>query len=607
MANVTIKDEQIAQQPYGTDGPAARKPACAEDLTEEWATESIDELTDTIHRLQYEINIRQNIEKDLRHSRESFMLAVQMANLGTFDYYPASGKLLCSDIARNHFGFSPDASPNYNLFLSALHPDDRNRIDQYIANLVSDPESGGTYSAEFRTIGMDDGIERWITSRGEIFYNTSRQAVRFIGVTRDISEEKRSKEMILRLNRMHAVLSATNQAIVHSRDEATIFRKFCHVAIEHGGFKSAFIGLVDSTTGLFTVTASHGDTQYLDDLQISSRLEPDGKRPVSVPVEYMPAYGNSCNDPTSWPWHERALRDGVHASACIPLLRDNNVIGALALYADNKDYFDSHQMELIRQMGTDISFALGVIENEKRRQKAEQALREKEQMLLQQSRHAAMGEMIGNIAHQWRQPLNSLGLTAQQMLLFYDLGEFNREFLVECVEKSMELIQHMSATIDDFRSYFKPNKERTGFCCYDSVIKTLSLMEGNFRAKHIKVTVHAESKPMMYGYPNEFAQVLINILSNASDAFIEHKICQPHIIITVFNDEGKTIVTISDNAGGIPDDIICKIFDPYFTTKGSQSGTGMGLFMSKAIIEKNMAGSLTARNIEGGTEFRIEV
>ncbi len=245
------------------------------------------------------------------------------------------------------------------------------------------------------------------------------------------------------------------------------------------------------------------------------------------------------------------------------------------------------------------------LENQVAQRTAE--LREKDQILLLQSRQAAMGEMIGNIAHQWRQPLNALGLTVQQLSLYYDIGEFTREFLDKSVSQSVELIRHMSKTIDDFRNYFRPDKEKAEFKVNEAITKTLSLIEDSFNNRNIRIEVVAKDDPVIFGYLNEFAQALLNILNNASDAITEREINEPRVTITICSKDGCAVVTISDNAGGIPEEIMDKIFDPYFTTKGPQHGTGVGLFMSKAIIEKNMGGRLTARNIADGAEFRIKV
>ncbi|MFA7402653.1 MAG: PAS domain S-box protein [Pelobacteraceae bacterium] len=233
-------------------------------------------------------------------------------------------------------------------------------------------------------------------------------------------------------------------------------------------------------------------------------------------------------------------------------------------------------------------------------------LREKDQLLLQQSRLAAMGEMINNIAHQWRQPLNSLGLHIQRLSLFYDTGHFNKEFLDKSVQESMKLVQHMSQTIDDFRSFFKPDKEKIDFCINRALQQALNLVNDSFEHNQIRVIHHADGEAWINGYPNEFSQALLNILQNARDALLDQKTDGRHVTIGSSVENGKSIITIADNGGGIPEDILEAIFEPYVSTKGIQ-GTGIGLYMSKIIIEKNMGGSLTVRNRGDGAEFRIEI
>ncbi len=234
-------------------------------------------------------------------------------------------------------------------------------------------------------------------------------------------------------------------------------------------------------------------------------------------------------------------------------------------------------------------------------------LSRKERMLLQQNRLAALGEMISNIAHQWRQPLNELGLIVQELPIVYDKGVFSREYLGESVAKFMKVLNHTSKTIDDFRNFFKPDKEMSPFRVKAVVDNALSLVAESFRLLAIKVTVRTIGDPVITGHPNEFSQAVLNILFNARDAFLERKVQEREIEIDIFQEGGAAVVTIADNAGGIPESILDKIFEPYFTTRGPEQGTGIGLYMSKMIIEKNIPGKLSARNRESGAEFRIEV
>ena len=234
-------------------------------------------------------------------------------------------------------------------------------------------------------------------------------------------------------------------------------------------------------------------------------------------------------------------------------------------------------------------------------------LRRKDQMLIQQDRRAVMGEMINNIAHQWRQPLNSLGLYIQELPHDISTGTFSAETVEDYVDKCMQLITHMSKTINDFKSFFRSDKELATFGVAQVIENTISMIEKSFQDQRICISFETEGDPMITGFPNEYAQVLLNILMNARDELVERDVDNALISIHALENGGKTIVTIADNAGGIAHEILDRLFDPYFTTKGPDKGTGVGLYMSKTIIEKNMGGRLTVRNTGKGAEFRIEV
>jgi signal transduction histidine kinase len=234
-------------------------------------------------------------------------------------------------------------------------------------------------------------------------------------------------------------------------------------------------------------------------------------------------------------------------------------------------------------------------------------LREKDELLLVQGRQAAMGEMIANIAHQWRQPLNSLALIIQELSYSSDKNQLTRENVKLCTAKSMGLIQHMSKTMDNFRDFFKPDIAKSRFNVSDVISSCITIVEDRINSLNVELTLSIVSDSVVNGYQNNFAQVILNIINNACDALVERKVKEPKISITVSGDQDKSTVAISDNAGGVPPEVIDKVFDPYFTTKGSQQGTGIGLFMAKTIVEKNMGGKLTVNNNADGAEFRIEI
>jgi C4-dicarboxylate-specific signal transduction histidine kinase len=241
---------------------------------------------------------------------------------------------------------------------------------------------------------------------------------------------------------------------------------------------------------------------------------------------------------------------------------------------------------------------------EDRIDRAVKDLRAKDQALIQQSRLAAMGEMINNIAHQWRQPLNLIGLIVQGMPQITSLSQAQFEHEVERI---MTVIMHMSQTIDDFRNFFRQDKEKALFRVAASVEKAVEFSRPGLESKHIAIDVSGDREVTADGYVNEYAQVMLNLISNARDVLMERKIEKPYIHITISHSNGNSLVTLSDNGGGIDAEIMPKIFDPYFTTKDKSQGTGIGLYMSKMIIEQNMGGSLTARNTDRGAEFIVEI
>lgn len=233
-------------------------------------------------------------------------------------------------------------------------------------------------------------------------------------------------------------------------------------------------------------------------------------------------------------------------------------------------------------------------------------LRRKDQELLLKTRQAVMGEMIDNIAHQWRQPLNALGINIQEAQLRYQTEQFSQEFFRGNVAKSLELIHYMSRTIDDFKNFFRLDKETVAFDVNLMIARTLSLIEKSFQDQKIEIALHSEGNLTVAGYPNEYCQVLLNILMNSRDALVANEVGKARISIRAFSDDGKVVVAVTDQGGGIAEEVMDRLFDPHFTTKGPELGTGVGLFMAKTIVE-NMGGRLMARNTGGGAEFRIEI
>ncbi|HFU74312.1 MAG TPA: HAMP domain-containing histidine kinase, partial [Helicobacteraceae bacterium] len=244
---------------------------------------------------------------------------------------------------------------------------------------------------------------------------------------------------------------------------------------------------------------------------------------------------------------------------------------------------------------------------EKRVQEEVQAHQEKERMLIQQSKMAAMGDMISMIAHQWRQPLNQMSYVFMNIEGAYEYKELTPEYLDGKIKEGTKLLEYMSHTIDDFRNFFRPDKARELISVDEVIEETIPLIEKSFEAHDISLQRHHNSVTQRLMYRNELMQVLLNILKNAKDALIEKEVHPAMIHIKTAEDDTALHIEICDNAGGIASDVIDKIFEPYFTTKESNSGTGLGLYMSRTIIQEHFMGQLECYNEDGGACFKIVI
>ncbi len=226
--------------------------------------------------------------------------------------------------------------------------------------------------------------------------------------------------------------------------------------------------------------------------------------------------------------------------------------------------------------------------------------------LLRQSRKAQLGEMITIIAHQWRQPLSYISAIISSLEIEGAISGINNENTLPELEKINKSIQHLSGTMNQFTSFFDPNK-MTHETSFSTIIeRTLEVVKPILDQNSVRLFTELEEDVQFMSYEEEIIQVLIDLLKNANDFFISNNIAEPELVISQYCSDTSTILSISDNAGGIKDDVLPKLFDPYFTTKKKDSG-GLGLHMSKMIIEEHCAGSICAIQIKNGAQFVIKL
>ncbi|NOQ29584.1 MAG: GHKL domain-containing protein [Helicobacteraceae bacterium] len=226
-----------------------------------------------------------------------------------------------------------------------------------------------------------------------------------------------------------------------------------------------------------------------------------------------------------------------------------------------------------------------------------------EKNLAQQNRLASMGEMIANIAHQWRQPLMNINAILMNMDRSVELDKASKKYLIEKIDNIVDITSHMSQTIEDFSTFFKPDKNKNTFSVVESIEDALIIV--NSRLKYIDVKLKNECSPLVYGFRGEFMQVMISLINNAIDTLEEKQIESKKLKIEVTLTSNAVVLSIEDNAKGIKKEDIEHIFDPYYTTKHKSGGTGLGLYISKLLIEESMHGQLLVENSKEGAKFSI--
>ena len=231
---------------------------------------------------------------------------------------------------------------------------------------------------------------------------------------------------------------------------------------------------------------------------------------------------------------------------------------------------------------------------------------EKQKLLELQSRHAQMGEMIGMITHQWKQPLNTLSMMINGFQLKYELDRLDGDTIETFMQKLQDQIFHMNQTVSDFQHFFNPTKGKVVFNLKSTIDSVLNLISYEYEMQEITLVIEGDTSVDAYGFPNEYTQVVLSILKNAKDAFLENLHDEMKVVISIEEEQtGRSLLTIRDNAGGIPESKIDTVFERYMTTK--EEGSGLGLNIAKHIIEHNMNGKLSVCNVAQGAKFSLFV
>ncbi len=496
--------------------------------------------------------------------RERMELALLGNNDGLWDWNLLDNSVYFSSRWKEMLGYNDSELPNaLSTWKDRIHPDDLKKVMSDIQNNL---DGKSEYFENIHRLKHKDGSWVWILDRGKTLFDTDDKAIRMIGTHTDITEEKKKQ---LEFAQKAQVMEEIHDAVTITDLDGYVTN--CNPATEQllGYKKEEIIG-------------KHIKTFYLEEEYtiVQKKFTKLLKKGLyRTKVRFV-----------------KKTKEFIYAELSLSLIRDElgNPIGGVGYARDItkqkkaqeeiKHLNDNLQLEVSRQL---------------------QQIREKDKLLLKQSRMAQMGEMIRMIAHQWRQPLAAISATSASIELKASLDHLDNDTAIQKAQDISIFSQHLSKTIDDFRYFFKPNKQKEEISYDRLIISTLKIIAVSLRNKNIKLIQELNCHDTFITYPNELKQVILNLIQNAEDALIEKQIENPYIKISTYKENNQLTLEVSDNAGGVLEDIIDDIFNPYFSTKIQKDGTGLGLYMSKTIIEEHCNGELSVSNSTEGAVFRI--
>jgi len=614
-----------------------------------------------------DITKQKKLELELFEKDHLLQESQRLSTIGSWKLDFNADKLTWSDETYNIFELDKNNfEPSYENFINIIHPEDRDEVNRvYKESLVSKTP----YEIVHRLL-MKDGSIKYVNESCETVFDTYGKPIISIGTIQDITKQKLVEDKLINLKQQFEQFmefmpaniiikeddnviyanSSTNTffksksivgktidelfdtqrakkikefekeayekgfneeilEITNNNNEKKIYRNMSFVIKDKKKRKLGIVSIditkeynankeisrvlsaFERTNVSVVITDLSGDIQYVNPSWCKvtgySRDELIGNNPRIVKSGAISeqTYKKMWEELTSGNvWHselKNLAKDGTE------FWEDSTIMPSF----DNDGVIDGY-----------ISFKLEISDKIKLRQELE----DKEEIMIAQSRHAAMGEMISMIAHQWRQPISVIAMDANNILVDVELDAIEKESLKTDLDDILHQTNYLSQTIDDFRNFFKPTKMKDEVLVSDVFKESFLVIDKSLENNNIEVINNFSTDTKVFIYSRELLQVFINILKNAKEALIENRDDNRKIINNIYEDNGYIIIKICDNAGGIKEDIVDDIFNPYFTTKDSMNGTGIGLYMSKTIIEKHFNGVISAYNNEDGACFEIK-
>ena len=499
----------------------------------------------------------------LEHWKKRFELAIIASNDGLWDIDFKTKKIYFSDKWLEMFAYEKQELQTFSDWFELIHNEDKKNVEKLFDKIFAKVDD--TFICEYRLKTKNDGF-KWVLARGKAFVNDKNELDRMLMMSMDIDKNKRMKKELLDVEYL---VEDGKIVIFKLKNDENLSVQYISNSIKSFGY-----------------TKKNFEQKEMNFLNLIHKEDTN-----KVQVAINAALKNDLPNFTVVCRVKNAANETRWISSRVILIKN---------HSGKVSHFYGYINDITKIKLSEEDLKLKVEDEVKKN-------REKDRILIQQSKLAAMGEMLGNIAHQWRQPLNNISLIMQFLRDNYKNEAVSEQKLDKFMNKANKHIEYMSETIDDFRNFYKPSKTQDKFSIKDCINTLLYMIKNQYSSDGVSIEFECEDI-IIINYENELKQALLNILNNAKDALLikkENKKFDATIKIIVKKQDDKLKIEISNNGDNIKNDIIDRIFEPYFTTKFETQGTGIGLYMTKSIIETNMKGKIEVENIKDGVKFII--
>jgi len=519
-----------------------------------------------------------NKNEELKKSNLLLTKAQKIAKMGAWEYDHKNNTLEWSNQTYSIFELDLNKKITYEDFIALIHPEDSKLVYD---NFFKSVKSRKSYLLEYRIVTKKNNVVKYILESANNIYKNN-EIVNTVGILQDITDVKMIEEEQVNQLKINEKLFNNLEVSIWNEDFSIVYENI--QKLKSQGIKN-FKEYLDNNPTFIQDMANSIKVLNVNKAALTMFRAPNAEKFIS---SISKTFGANALDVFKNELLAIWNKETYFREEADFLTLDNQDLKGIVSFSIPQDKIDFNN----------IPVSILDITN----------IKEKDKLILLQSRHAAMGEMISMIAHQWRQPITTIAMTANNQILDVELDNVKKEDILSYSNNILDQTKYLSQTIDDFRNFFKLETEIENITIEEIINSTLKLIQSSLDNHSIEVKINIEYTKPLKIKKRELIQVLINILNNSKDAFIFDNINNALVKIDVTEHKKYVNISICDNAHGIKENILQKIFEPYFTTKEMQNGTGLGLYMSKIIIEEHLFGKIHAKNNkENGACFTISL